>query len=93
MCDGCGGPGDGLLHRCSRCWSAFYCGEECQKAHWRAHKAVCRSLPKAPQRCSACHTEHASLQKCGGCRQAAYCNRDCQVAHWRLHKAECGKPA
>ncbi|KAI0373224.1 hypothetical protein BV20DRAFT_963042 [Pilatotrama ljubarskyi] len=27
---------------CSGCQSALYCGEECQKADWPAHKAICK---------------------------------------------------
>lgn len=27
--------------RCSRCRKARYCGPECQKAHWKEHKAHC----------------------------------------------------
>jgi TPR repeat protein len=31
------------LKPCSRCKSVFYCGEECQQAHWKAgHKTNCR---------------------------------------------------
>jgi hypothetical protein len=29
--------------RCSRCMGVYYCGTECQKAHWKAHKADCKS--------------------------------------------------
>lgn len=28
-------------HMCTRCEATFYCGKECQKAHWKRHKAVC----------------------------------------------------
>jgi hypothetical protein len=31
--------------RCSRCMGVYYCGTECQTAHWKAHKADCK--PKA----------------------------------------------
>ncbi len=31
--------------RCSRCMGVYYCGKECQTAHWKAHKAECK--PKA----------------------------------------------
>jgi MYND finger len=28
---------------CNSCKLAFYCDKECQKAHWRVHKVVCRN--------------------------------------------------
>ena len=33
---------------CSRCRAAFYCGEPCQKAHWRAHKPGCAAAAPSP---------------------------------------------
>ena len=30
------------LLRCSKCKNAFYCGRECQVAHWKIHKLFCR---------------------------------------------------
>ncbi|KAK7707763.1 hypothetical protein SLS63_013683 [Diaporthe eres] len=29
------------LSRCARCKVASYCGQDCQKAHWKAHKPSC----------------------------------------------------
>ena len=29
------------VQRCSRCKEAIYCNQECQKAHWKIHKADC----------------------------------------------------
>ena len=48
-CAGCGaaavvddqGRAADLL-RCDRCRMAFYCGVECQRAHWPEHKAECK---------------------------------------------------
>ena len=35
---------DRKLRRCSRCQRVWYCGRECQRAHWRAgHKAECQA--------------------------------------------------
>ena len=31
------------LKMCSGCCAVAYCNEECQKAHWRAHKAQCQA--------------------------------------------------
>jgi hypothetical protein len=36
---GCNGAG---IMKCTRCKQARYCGEACQLAHWKAHKADCR---------------------------------------------------
>ncbi|KAJ6603566.1 hypothetical protein DFH09DRAFT_1124608 [Mycena vulgaris] len=33
----------GELKLCSRCRSAKYCSQGCQKAHWKTHKAYCKS--------------------------------------------------
>src|SRR3990167_1631271 len=31
--------------QCSRCKVSFYCGEECQRAHWpKTHRAVCQAI-------------------------------------------------
>ena len=32
------------IQRCSACLAAGYCSPECQKAHWKAHKASCKRL-------------------------------------------------
>ena len=40
-CNVCGASG-GDLQMCAGCRSAIYCGRDCQKADWRAHKAACR---------------------------------------------------
>lgn len=41
-CHFCGDPASHL--RCSRCDTAIYCSETCQKLHWRNHKISCRPL-------------------------------------------------
>ena len=33
---------DVKLRHCSLCRAVYYCGKECQKAHWAQHKAVCK---------------------------------------------------
>jgi hypothetical protein len=32
---------------CSGCCTARYCGTACQRAHWAAHKPVCKALKEA----------------------------------------------
>ena len=48
-CEACGKKeeelGGGLLMmRCARCYVVFYCDAECQRAHWAAHRAFCKTL-------------------------------------------------
>ena len=33
----------GILKKCTGCFSVSYCGADCQKSHWRDHKAACRT--------------------------------------------------
>jgi hypothetical protein len=43
-CAACGvraGQAGVRLQMCSRCKRVRYCGPQCQRAHWRAHKAEC----------------------------------------------------
>ena len=35
------------MQRCARCRTAIYCDEDCQAAHWPAHKAGCCAAKKA----------------------------------------------
>ena len=30
--------------RCSKCKLVYYCGKECQQAHWKVHKKICLTL-------------------------------------------------
>ncbi|TFK85917.1 hypothetical protein K466DRAFT_525107 [Polyporus arcularius HHB13444] len=41
---GCALCGKEQTSRCSQCQSVSYCGPDCQKADWPAHKQTCRSL-------------------------------------------------
>jgi hypothetical protein len=45
----CGKPGSML---CANCADAQYCSKECQKAHWAAHKTLCKtkSIPRTVDR-------------------------------------------
>jgi hypothetical protein len=33
-----------LLKQCLKCHSVWYCGKDCQKAHFKTHKKVCAGL-------------------------------------------------
>lgn len=35
------------LLRCSGCQSVWYCGSDCQRAHWKSHKVDCKRLKAA----------------------------------------------
>lgn len=42
LCDGCGLEKPRKeLKRCTWCQRVYYCGRECQRLHWPAHKIVC----------------------------------------------------
>ena len=36
----------GTLQKCTKCYTAEYCGRECQKKHWKKHKKMCNNLLK-----------------------------------------------
>jgi hypothetical protein len=44
-CALCSKEGGGLK-RCKGCNSVRYCGADCQKEHWKAHKAACKAAAK-----------------------------------------------
>ena len=43
----CGGCGGDAFFRCRGCLRAFYCGPDCQKRDWPAHKAPCKAARSA----------------------------------------------
>lgn len=44
ICEACGTVELNLLSKCSRCHSAHYCSQTCQKVHWKKHKERCTCL-------------------------------------------------
>ncbi|CZT14032.1 uncharacterized protein RCC_00007 [Ramularia collo-cygni] len=40
-CKACGKIEEGKMMRCGKCEVVKYCGVDCQKLHWSAHKLVC----------------------------------------------------
>ena len=65
-CSFCGIQSD-ALKKCSRCGKAQYCGQGCQKKHWKQHKMTCtkgathpNTQLKSPPISSACSTEDAT---------------------------------
>ena len=55
----------GALRACSRCQQARYCGVECQRAHWPAHKRACHAAPAAPRADAADGSFKAGSQGAG----------------------------
>ncbi|XP_013772664.1 ubiquitin carboxyl-terminal hydrolase 19-like isoform X1 [Limulus polyphemus] len=39
-------PGGARLKRCTKCYSASYCDQTCQKNHWNSHKNGCKLTPE-----------------------------------------------
>ena len=90
------------LKKCGGCGKAQYCGKECQKQHWKVHKAFCQSSKgnnrlKAPvmatavpliSRCNSCGREASSLKICR-CHLVAYCGIECQRNNWPKHRGNC----
>ena len=35
------------MKKCTRCGEAQYCGKECQREHWKDHKAICKPSTKS----------------------------------------------
>jgi hypothetical protein len=49
VCGACGLAGETRL--CSRCGAAAYCGTQCQRSHYPAHKPACRALAALREDC------------------------------------------
>jgi tetratricopeptide (TPR) repeat protein len=65
VCSGCKGAGL-KLSACSRCKSAFFCGKDCIKAAWPAHKKECgkqRWLVDAQKKSAALEQEIAAAKR------------------------------
>jgi TPR repeat protein len=84
---------------CAGCRFVSYCDARCQKAHWAAHKVICKAVRADAARnpawkattCDACAATLVGVgQRCSGCYSAEYCDAACQLAHWtREHRAVC----
>lgn len=66
--------------RCSRCKAAHYCGEACQKQHWKeGHKRFCepvaaRVVKPQPHKCTGCKKDF-----CNGSKFMASFEKTCPV--------------
>ena len=87
------------LTSCAACTSVKYCSAECQKAHWKSHKAYCKKQiaaaeakaaeAKATKKCAANGCLKKGASACSACRSVSYCSKECQKAHWKEHKQTC----
>jgi hypothetical protein len=96
-CNGCGrqfaldAP---KLRVCGRCDAYSYCSIECQRAHWEAHRPLCRRVRKRDRRtCDVCGVQgdlnDPPFPTCH-CGEWRYCGEACQVEDWgRGHAEEC----
>ena len=51
---------------CARCRTAEYCGEPCQRSHWRAHKPRCKELEAAADAAEAAAEAAAAAAPAAG---------------------------
>ena len=73
VCSYCLNPPSPELKTCSACKAAWYCSIECQRNHWKVHKAPCKVAAKAIR-------DAAGL--CTRCEQALTSNSgQCLVPH------------
>ena len=92
------------MKRCADCGKVKYCSRECQKKHWKIHKADCKKFQNYTPSCSAnnlegqvtikeqcdfCTKQFSKLKQCGACGKARYCSEDCQKKDWKEHKKAC----
>ena len=100
-CSFCDTPSN-HLKKCVGCGKAQYCGRDCQKHHWKVHKAICQrdkgndtfktqGIPTAVpliSKCNSCGRESSSLKRCP-CHLVAYCSTECQRNDWPNHRGNC----
>ena len=58
QCASCGVEernGGGELLQCAKCKQRKYCSTECQKAHWKYHKLVCKTYVQAAEKPGQAH--------------------------------------
>ena len=49
VCAACGRRWRERMFKCSQCRSVLYCNKECQKAHWKDHKKVCKKKSRGSE--------------------------------------------
>ena len=84
------------LKKCSRCGEAQYCGQSCQRKHWKEHKLVCgiqkeshfdiqtSRLPTASR-----IAQNIAQHKCEGCEKEFSSLRKCQCRQVAYCSVEC----
>ena len=53
FCSWCRRP-SAALKKCARCHQAKYCDSECQRLHWKGHKAVCGKTDEEALKAHVC---------------------------------------
>ena len=48
------------MKKCSRCQKAHYCSPDCQRTHWKAHKAACGRVTAAQGDAELCEAAEAA---------------------------------
>ena len=103
-CSFCGTHSD-AVKKCSRWGKAQYCGQGCQKEHWKEHKTICNTQGVTHSNTHT-HTHSSSTftpqhmlvttidkdrtkMKCSHCSKAQYCGQSCQKEHWKEHRMTC----
>ena len=84
------------LKKCSRCGEAQYCGQSCQRKHWKEHKLVCGiqkeshfniQTSKLPAASSI--AQNIAQHKCEGCEKEFSSLRKCQCHQVAYCSVEC----
>ena len=94
-CSFCGTQSD-TLKKCSHCSEAQYCGQSCQRTHWKEHKLSCNpqseanpsvraeSIPSAPN-----IAQYFDQNKCEGCEKEFSSLRKCRCHQVAYCSVEC----
>ncbi|KAL4262071.1 MUB1/samB family protein [Pleurotus pulmonarius] len=78
LCDQCGAvenPAVARFRLCGGCMTTQYCSQDCQKAHWGSHKAICQHTAhsqSSPSHSSSHHPSHSSHESQSSSQHSQY---------------------